>query len=829
MEQRFNITGMSCAACQARVFKAVSSLDGVRECSVNLLTNSMVVKGNESAESIIKAVSDAGYGASEISEDEEDFLAENLKKLNDSETKKLLKRLIFSAVFTLILMYISMGHMMLGLPLPDFMEDDTFISGTIQGILSLIVLLINRKFFVNGFKGLMHKAANMDTLVALGSGVSFIYSVVILVSAWIRCDKMPDLYFESAAMILTLITVGKLLESVSKGRTTSAIRGLMELAPKMAVTIKLPCADCSSEAAGKEMFEDRDREAAGKKTSDGIDCGLIPEEILKSERIHIPAKDLKVGDIFVVEPGMSIPADGEVLYGESMMDESALTGESELVKRGQGSFVMTAAINAASSDGTIICKALKVGKDTTLSQIIKMVDEANMSKAPIARIADKAAAVFVPVVMAAALLTWAVWMIVGGSAPVVALSGQNLFTYAIMRAISVLVISCPCALGLATPVAIMVGSGVGSKAGILFKTAAALEETGKGQIVVLDKTGTITTGEAGSDKIKEDSREGVDELYELGLNVVMLSGDKKERASLIAEQVGIKYVCAGVLPDGKGKVINALKQPWTIDAAGDGLLKTFPQKAMERASAFNVLMVGDGINDAPALKAADTGLAIGAGKDIAVDAADVVIMNNSVRDVAAAVRLSRRTVLIIKENLFWAFIYNIICIPLAAGVYTGLFGWSMNPMIGAAAMALSSFCVVMNALRLNLFDPYKNGSSKKMKDVSEKQGDQQCTDECGSRKKSRCKLQDISEIVEKICEENNKKEFAMEKVIKIEGMMCPHCSGRVKDALMQLDGVADAAVSHETGEAILSVETALSNEILAKAVTDAGYKVIEIK
>ncbi len=762
--EKYNVTGMSCAACAARVEKAVKSVDGVTSCAVNLLTNSMSVEGDADSSFVIKAVEAAGYGAKKV--DAQKGNEELERSLKQSETLNLVKRLIFSGIFLLILMYFSMGVHMAGWTVPWTKgPSDGQIIGIMEAILALVVIIINRKFFINGIKGVFHGGPNMDTLVAMGSGVSYIYSLVVFIKYLVSGDYLsqglPHLYFESAAMILTLITIGKLLESISKGRTTDAIKGLMEMAPKTA---------------------------------------LVPAEGKVGTEL-VPVEEVQVGDTFLVEPGMSVPVDGIILAGEAKMDESALTGESELVLKKEKDEVSTATIN---TDGTIVCAATKVGEDTTLSQIIKLVSEASATKAPIARIADKVSAIFVPVVIAVALVTFIVWMLIGGKSEVALASGSSLLAFALSRAISVLVISCPCALGLATPVAIMVGSGVGSRKGILFKTAAVLEETGKPGIIVLDKTGTITTGEVGSDVPKEDSKEGICQLENLGLQVVMLSGDKIDRARKIAAQVGIKHIVAGVLPGGKGQVVKALQKPYEMGAAkGEGLLMTVPEKIARAGYKNQVIMCGDGINDAPALKTAEIGMAVGAGKDIAIDAANVVLMNNSILDVAAAIRLSRRTLLNIKENLFWAFIYNIICIPLAAGVYTGPFGWAMSPMVGAAAMALSSFCVVMNALRLNLYDPYKEGRTKPMISA------------------------DIGEFIERINEEikNNEKSEGqnMERTINVGGMMCQHCEKRVKNALEKLPEVAEAFPDHEKNIVVLKLNNEISDEILKGVIEGEGY------
>lgn len=743
---KYTVTGMSCAACQARVEKAVKSLPGVDFCAVNLLTNSMAVEGPASDKEIINAVEKAGYKA--FRQDEIIF---------DNNTKVLKRRLVFSVVLTVVLMYFSMGVMMWKLPAPSFLNPE-YLSGSLNiailgAVISLSVIIINRKFFVNGFKGIIHLSPNMDTLVALGSGVSFLYSLVILIINLVNPDNFnhPQFYFDSAAMILTLITVGKLLEAVSKGKTTDAIKALIEMAPKTAIVL-----------------------VDGKEESVEIDK-VVP------------------GDVLVVDAGMSVPVDAVVISGNTLMDESALTGESEPVKKHEGDEVSTATINTGSR---IICKALRVGEDTTLSRIIKTVADVSLTKAPIARIADKVAGVFVPVVIGIAIVTFIVWMAAGKNSSAFLLSGSTLLSYSLSRGISVLVISCPCALGLATPVAIMVGSGVGSKYGILFKTASALEACGKPDIIVLDKTGTITTGEVGFDKPKPDSREGISELKKLGLNVVMLSGDKADRARKIASEVGIDNVISSVLPNGKGDVIKMLQKPF-----GKNVIMSLPEKIASEALRNMVIMVGDGINDAPALKTAEIGMAIGAGKDIAIDSADIVLMNSSIKDVAAAIRLSRRTLLNIKENLFWAFLYNIICIPLAAGVFTNLFGWALNPMIGAAAMALSSFLVVMNALRLNFYNPYKKGKQKEIKN-------------------------DISAIVSEINEDIKEEKMTMEKILKAEGMMCMHCEAHVKEALEKIPGVKEAFADHEKGEVKVILETEIDESILKQAINDAGYKAL---
>ncbi len=855
---KYNITGMSCAACQARVEKAVSGLEGVDACNVNLLTNTMAVEGSATADEIIKAVENAGYGAAPLEEKNSEDI------LKDTETPKLRKRLILSVGFLLILMYFSMGHMMLHFPVPAFMHDNMMAMGLVQMVLALIVMFINRKFFISGFKGLIHRAPNMDTLVALGSGASFIYSVFAMIGG------KDDLYFESAAMILTLITVGKMLEAMSKGRTTDAIKSLMKLSPKTAVII---------DSYGKE-----------KET---------------------PIESVKVGDIFVVRPGESIPVDGVVIEGNSAVNEAALTGESIPVDKYVGSEVSAATIN---SSGFMKCRATRVGKDTTLSQIIQMVSDAAATKAPIAKIADRVSAVFVPAVIVIALLTIAIWVLVGAD-----------FGYALTRGIAVLVISCPCALGLATPVAIMVGNGVGAKNGIMFKTAATLENTGKTQIVALDKTGTITEGEpmvtdvftpdsitrsgyslinesenkllkiagllekksehplakavvsyvgpgeiyyddleddedevdditdfevlpghglkgkyhghdvigaslryiekivkihpeirqkaeglaaqgktplcfamdgkllgiiAVADTIKKDSAEAVKELKDMGIHVIMITGDNLKTARAIGDQAGVDEIISEVLPNDKEAIIRKLSEKG------------------------KVAMVGDGINDAPALTRADTGIAIGAGTDVAIDAADVVLMKSNLVDVAAAIRLSRATLRNIHQNLFWAFFYNVIGIPLAAGAYIHAFGWELSPMFGAAAMSLSSFFVVTNALRLNLLKIYDPSKDKKVK---------------GS--------EDISIAIDNMTKEetiNNEKNNESEdikmatKTIRIEGMMCEHCEARVKKALEAVEGVASAKASHNDGNAVVELSGDVDNEVLKAAVEDQDYKVLEI-
>lgn len=831
--KKFNVTGMSCAACSSRVEKAVSKVNGVKSVSVSLLTNSMGVEGSASDESIIAAVEKAGYGAS-VAGGEKKQSAEN-DQLKDKDTPVLMHRLIASVGFLAVLMYISMGHMMLGWPLPAFFADNHIAMGLAQLLLCVIIMVINQKFFINGFKGLIHRSPNMDTLVALGSGASFVYSVYALFAmtdaqvkgnAELVMSYMHEFYFESAAMILTLITVGKMLEAHSKGKTTNALKALLNLAPKKATLL-----------------------IDGKETEVTVD-------------------KVKKGDVFVVRPGESIPVDAEITDGSTAVDESALTGESIPVDKVVGDTVSAGTINKA---GFIKCSATAVGEDTALSQIIKMVSDASATKAPVAKIADKVSGVFVPAVIVIALITIAVWL----------LCGQTV-GYALARGISVLVISCPCALGLATPVAIMVGNGMGARKGILFKTAASLEEAGKTQIAVLDKTGTITKGEpkvtdvipfgisenellqyaysietksehplakaviakaqeiglvpyeitdfkaesgnglsgeyngekiiggskkyisslinisndissradslseegktplffmkgdkllgiiAVADVIKDESPQAVKELQNMGIKVVMLTGDNERTAKAVGKLAGVDEVIAGVLPDGKEKVVAELKKQG------------------------KVLMVGDGINDAPALTRADIGMAIGSGTDIAIDAADVVLMKSKLTDVPVAVRLSRKTLRNIHENLFWAFIYNVIGIPLAAGVWIPLLGWQLNPVFGAAAMSLSSFCVVTNALRLNFFDITNPKKDRKIKYKSKKDDN------------------------------------AMTKTMKIDGMMCSHCEGRVKQSLEGLAQVSQAEVSHEKGTAVVTLTAEVSNDVLKKTVEDQGYNVISI-
>ena len=849
MEQ-YSVTGMSCAACSTRVEKAVSKVEGVTSCSVSLLTNSMGVEGTASSADIVKAVEEAGYGAAKKgtqakqngSVDTSD--AEDM--LKDRETPVLKQRLWYSLGFLIVLMYISMGHMMWGWKLPGFMADNHIAMGLVQLLLTAIIMVINQKFFINGFKSLFHRSPNMDTLVALGAGAAFVYSTYALFAmtdAQVKGDMdgvmayMHEFYFESAAMILTLITVGKMLEAHSKGKTTDALKSLMKLAPKTACVIR-----------GEEEFT-------------------------------IPIEEVKKGDIFVVRPGENISVDGVIIEGNSAINEAALTGESIPVDKAVGDSVYAATLNQS---GFLKCEATRVGEDTTLSQIIQMVSDASATKAPIAKVADKVSGVFVPIVISIAAVTFFVWM----------LAGQTV-GFALARAISVLVISCPCALGLATPVAIMVGNGVGAKNGILYKTAVSLEEAGKIQIVALDKTGTITNGEpkvtdivsadgistekllqyayslegksehplakailsygaerqvkslevvefqalpgnglsgrcnghmllggnykfissqitvsqevkqqsetlaeegktplffayegkllgmiAVADVMKEESPQAIKELKNMGIHVVMLTGDNERTAKAIGKQAGVDEVIAGVLPDGKESVIRELKKKG------------------------KVAMVGDGINDAPALTRADMGIAIGAGTDIAIDAADIVLMKSKLSDVPAAIRLSRATLKNIHENLFWAFIYNIIGIPLAAGIWIPLFHWELNPMFGAAAMSLSSFCVVTNALRLNLCKIHN------------------CTAYNGKKDKNIRKSKKANQKME---------EKTMEKKMQIEGMMCGHCEARVKKCLEALPQVNEVAVSFEAGTAVVKLNADIENAVLQKAVEDQDYKVISVQ
>ena len=844
MEQ-YTVTGMSCAACSARVEKAVSGVKGVTSCSVSLLTNSMGVEGTASAEEIIAAVRDAGYDASvkTANKNQTSHLSAEEDTLKDRETPLLKKRLIATLGFWIVLMYVSMGHMMWGWPLPPFFNDNHVAMGLLQLLLTVIVMVINQKFFISGFKSLYHRSPNMDALVSLGSTAAFVYSTIALFAmtdAQIKGNSdavmsyMHEFYFESAATILTLITLGKMLESRSKGKTTDALKGLMKLSPKTATILR-----------------------------DG-------------EEITVPVEQVAKDDIFLVRPGENIPVDGTVLDGNSAVDESTLTGESIPVDKAAGSAVSAGTLNQS---GFLRCEATRVGENTTLSQIIQMVSDAAATKAPIAKVADKVSGVFVPAVIIIAVITVIAWLI----------AGQTM-GFALARGISVLVISCPCALGLATPVAIMVGNGMGAKNGILFKTAVSLEKTGKTQIVALDKTGTITKGEptvtdmiaingrskkellsiayalekksehplakainqkaeqeglaaddveefqalpgngltavlngsilcggsyqfisgkihtsdeiklkyeqlseegktplffalndelagiiAVADTIKEDSPCAIKEMQNMGLHVVMLTGDNERTAKAIGAKAGVNEVIAGVLPDGKESVIRKLQQKG------------------------KVIMVGDGINDAPALTSADIGIAIGAGADVAIDAADVVLMKSRLSDVPAAIRLSRATLKNIHENLFWAFIYNIIGIPLAAGVFINLLGWQLNPMFAALAMSLSSFSVVTNALRLNFFRMHDSKRDYKIKNKIK------------ITTKKECKIK------------------TMEKTLKIEGMMCEHCEMHTKKALEALNGVTKAEVSHKTGTAVVTLEKDVSDDILKQAVADQGYKVTDIQ
>ena len=869
MEQ-YTVTGMSCAACQARVEKAVSKVPGVTSCSVSLLTNSMGVEGTADESQIIKAVEDAGYGASKRGSSAQssgktegmsasEKLTQEEEALRDKETPVLKRRLISSVAFLLVLMYFSMGHGMWNWPAPAFFRGNPIGIALLEAVLALIVMIINKKFFISGFRGLIHGAPNMDTLVAMGSGVSYVWSMAVLFAmtrsaadgdmAAVHDYMHGQLYFESAAMILALITIGKMLEAMSKGRTTDALKSLMKLAPKTAVVIR-----------------------------DGAET-------------EVPVDSVAAGDIFVVRPGESIPVDGIVEDGISAVNESALTGESIPVDKEPGMKVSAATINTS---GYLRCRATRVGADTTLSQIIRMVSDAAATKAPIAKIADKVSGIFVPVVIGIAALTFLIWMLVGKG-----------MAFSLARAISVLVISCPCALGLATPVAIMVGNGKGARNGILFKTASSLENAGRTQIIALDKTGTITSGEpkvtdlvpaegvteekllsyagalekksehplakavieetsarrmqlqdvsgfeakpgnglsatltdegivltggslkyissivsitddmkekagelaqegktpllfaadgrilgiiAVADTMKDDSRQAIEELKGMGIHVVMLTGDNERTARAVGRLAGVDEVAAGVLPDGKEAVIRELQKKG------------------------KVAMVGDGINDAPALTRADTGIAIGAGTDVAIDSADVVLMNSRLSDVSAAIRLSRQTLRNIHENLFWAFFYNSILIPVAAGAYYAAFGLKLNPMIGAAAMSLSSFCVVTNALRLNLFDIRSTKHDRKIR--------QQADFSAGALS---IKLQETTE--------NNtdpQEETAMTKTMSIEGMMCMHCEARVKKVLEAIDQVSSAEVSHEKGTAIVTLNAEVDDEVLKKAVEDQDYKVTKI-
>ena len=889
--KQYTVTGMSCAACSSRVEKAVSKVPGVTACSVSLLTNSMGVEGEVPPETVIHAVEDAGYGASlkgQGAAAQAQSASEAEDALKDRETPVLKHRLIASLGFLAVLMYMSMGHMMWGWPLPHFMDGNHVAMGLLQLLLAGIIMVINQKFFISGFKGLLHRAPNMDTLVALGSGASFIYSTYALFAmtdAQLKGNDtavmsyMHEFYFESAAMILALITVGKMLEARSKGKTTDALKGLMKLAPKTAVIIR-----------------------------DGVEK-------------KVPIEEVKKGDVFVVRPGENIPVDGVVLEGASAVNEAALTGESIPVDKAQGDPVSAATVNQS---GYLRCEATRVGEDTSLSQIIRMVSDAAATKAPIAKIADRVSGVFVPAVITIAVVTTIVWL----------LAGQT-FGFALARGISVLVISCPCALGLATPVAIMVGNGMGAKNGILFKTAVSLEETGKMDIVALDKTGTITSGEprvtdvipsggvtekelvslalslekksehplakavllyakeqqvdapeaadfqalpgnglsgtlngaslaggsfsyisghttvsaqeqasferlasegktplcfmkngrlagmiAVADVIKEDSPQAVKELQNMGIRVVMLTGDNERTARAIGAQAGVDEVIAGVLPDGKESVIRSLKEQG------------------------KVAMVGDGINDAPALTRADIGIAIGAGTDIAIDAADVVLMKSRLSDVPAAIRLSRATLRNIHENLFWAFFYNVVGIPLAAGLWYPIFGWKLNPMFGAAAMSLSSFCVVTNALRLNLFKMHDASKDHPMRKRAEKDANKggEKAENAGAVRMGAEDTRSIgqtangNETVSKEMQKSenqknniNMEEITMTKTMNIEGMMCGHCEARVKKALEALAGVESAEVSHEKGTAVVSMSADVADDTLKEAVEAQDYKVDSIQ
>ena len=860
MMEQYHVTGMNCAACSARVEKAVTKVKGVTSCSVSLLTNSMGVEGTAESSAVIEAVKAAGYGASLKNAKEENKEAET--GLEDTQTPLLKKRLIASVVFLIVLMYFSMGHMMWGWPLPAWFTDNHVGMGLVQMILAAIIMVINQQFFISGFKALWHRSPNMDTLVAMGSMASFVWSVYALLAmtraqtdgnAELVMEYMMEFYFESAAMILTLITVGKMLEARSKGKTTDALKSLISLAPKTAVV-----------------------ERDGKEVTVSID-------------------EVQKGDIFVVRPGENIPVDGQVIEGNSAVNEAAITGESIPVDKAEGDMVRSATINQS---GFLRCKATRVGEDTTLSQIIKLVEDASATKAPIAKVADKVSGVFVPVVITIAVITTLVWL----------LAGQN-FAYALARGISVLVISCPCALGLATPVAIMVGNGMGAKNGILFKTAVSLEETGKTRIVALDKTGTITRGEpkvtdvlpaegiseeelltmaytleqksehplakavleeaqsrelktrmitdftalpgnglsgktegssllggsytfirekieengeklqqqaeqlakqgktpllfardgkllgmiAVADVIKEDSPQAIAELQNMGIKVVMLTGDNEQTARAIGKQAGVDEVIAGVLPDGKEQVIGSLKQQG------------------------KTIMVGDGINDAPALTRADIGIAIGAGADIAMDAADIVLMKSRLSDIPAAIRLSRATLKNIHENLFWAFFYNVIGIPLAAGVWIPLFGWKLNPMFGALAMSLSSFCVVSNALRLNLFRMYDASKDKKV------------THKSASVKKNGAQVKEAQTDMESVQDETLEGDENMIKTtVKVDGMMCGMCESHVNDAVRNAIEVKKVSSSHKKGTTEILTEQPVDEEKVKAAIEATGYKVLGI-
>lgn len=850
---RYDVTGMSCAACSARVEKAVSKVEGVKACSVNLLTNSMTVEGTAATAAIIEAVEKAGYGARAVGRNGQSAgnsaQSGQNGQIEDKQTPKLVRRLVSSLIILAVLMYFSMGHAMWGFPVPSLFEHNHIALGLLQLILSGAVCVINQKFFINGVKGVINRSPNMDTLVSMGSAAAFLYSTYILFKMTAVTDSMAQmelyhgLYFESAAMILALITLGKMLEARSKGKTTNAIKALMDLTPKTALVI-----------------------------TDGNET-------------EIPVSQVKVGDIFVVRSGGNIPVDGIVLEGEASVDESALTGESLPVEKGKGDKVSAATVNRA---GYIKCEAKGVGEDTAIAKIIKMVSDASGTKAPVARLADRVSGIFVPTVIGIALLTLIVWLLIGKD-----------FGFAVGRAISVLVISCPCALGLATPVAIMVGSGVGAKNGVLFKTAVSLEQTGRAKTVLLDKTGTITKGKpavtdlvpincdeqrlvraaasveqksehplgkaivyyakkqgtaladsdeikvvsgkgicaktdgktlfggnaeyiseqaeiskaakdaaealsgqgktpmffceddtllgiiAVADEIREDSKRAIFDMKKMGIKTVMLTGDNQRTADAVAKAVGVDEVIAGVLPEGKEQAVKQHK------------------------SGGKVIMVGDGINDAPALTAADVGIAVGAGTDIAIDSADVVITGSSLSQVAGAIELSKKTLRNIKENLFWAFIYNIIGIPLAAGVFISLLGWELNPMFGAAAMSLSSFCVVTNALRLNFFKMKKSAADTDGTENDTRKGD---------NGKENIKVK-----------EQNKMEKTTEKTMLIEGMMCGHCSGRVKKALEGIEGVKSADVSHESGLAKIILGGDVSDDTLKSTVEKEGYKVVKVE
>ena len=771
MEQ-YNVTGMSCAACSSRVEKAVSRVPGVTSCSVSLLTNSMGVEGTAGAGAIIKAVQDAGYGASLKGASGEQISASAAEEaLEDHETPALKRRLIASVGFLLVLMYFSMGHMMWGWPLPAWFNDNHIAMGLVQLLLAGIIMVINQKFFISGFKSLWHRAPNMDTLVALGSMASFLWSVYVLFAmtrAQVDGDSaavmnyMMEFYFESAAMILTLITVGKMLEARSKGKTTDALKGLMKLAPKTAVVVR-----------------------------DG-------------QEATVPIEQVRKGDVFVVRPGENIPVDGVVLEGNSAVNEAALTGESVPVDKNPGDAVSAATVNQS---GFIRCEATRVGEDTTLSQIIKMVSDAAATKAPIAKIADRVSGVFVPTVISIAVVTTIVWLLTGKE-----------FGYALARGISVLVISCPCALGLATPVAIMVGNGMGAKNGILFKTAVSLEQAEKlaeeGKTPLLfAKGGKLLGMIAVADVIKEDSPQAIKELQNMGIRVVMLTGDNERTAKAIGAQAGVDDVIAGVLPDGKESVIRSLKEQG------------------------KVAMVGDGINDAPALTRADIGIAIGAGTDVAIDTADVVLMKSRLSDVPAAIRLSRATLRNIHENLFWAFFYNVIGIPLAAGVWIPIFGWTLNPMFGAAAMSLSSFCVVTNALRLNLFKVHDASRDKKIKQNVEEIHYISANAEMKNvteNKSLKAENPDFcnSEIHDPKDQENikeNKENKEMTTItVNVTGMMCGHCEAHVTKAVKEAFGVEDVVSSHEKGTTVIHAPEKLDEDKIREVIKEAGYEVTGI-